>query len=157
MPMPKLIIKKVEQYADAAARTGEFASANQKGVLFEWNDVVDENEEHIIKNGSDPYPALVSESPGISLQRDHTRIKAIEEEEDVPQGTAEKAAMNNADIEPTVIVGVARPQEAMVKADNVHEDNNEEDDDGSIMEIDLPPKPKIEPIDVDEYTRQERR
>jgi hypothetical protein len=60
--------------------------------------------------------------------------------------------MNNVDIEPTFVVGVARPREATVKADNANEDNNVEDDNGSIMEIDLPPKPKIEPIDVDEYT-----
>jgi hypothetical protein len=59
--------------------------------------------------------------------------------------------MNNADIEPAVIVGVVRPREASVKDDNVNENENEEDDDDSIEEIELPPKPKIEPIDVDEY------
>ena len=152
MPMPASVIKKVERYADAAVRAGKFAFANRKGLLFKWNDVVDENAEHIIEDGSDPYPALVLELPGISLQRDHTQIKAIEEEDDVPQGTAEEAAMNNADIEPTVIVGVARPREATIKADNVNEDNNKDNDDSSIMEINLPPKPKREPIDVDEHT-----
>ena len=109
MPMPASVIKKVERYADAAVREGKFDFANQKGLLFKWNNVVNENAEHIIKDGSDLYPALVLEFPGIILQRDHTRIKAIKEEDDVPQGTAEEAAMNNADIEPTVTVGVARP------------------------------------------------
>ena len=113
--------------------------------------MVDENAEHIVKDGSDPYPALISELPGISLQRDHTIIEAIEDEDDVPQGTAEEAAMNNADIEPAVIVGVVRPREASVKADNANENDDEEDDDDSIREIELPPKPKIEHIDLDEY------
>ena len=35
MPMPDLVIKKVEQYADNAAMAGEFAFADQNGVLFE--------------------------------------------------------------------------------------------------------------------------
>jgi hypothetical protein len=109
IPMPDSVIKKVEWYADAAVKAGEFAFADRKGVLFEWNDIVDENAEHIVEYKSDPYPALISELPGIDLQKDHAIIEAIEDEDDVPQGTAEEAAMNNADIEPAVIVGVVRP------------------------------------------------
>jgi hypothetical protein len=75
----------------------------------------------------------------------------IEEEDEVPQGIAEEAAINNADIEPAAIVGVAGPRETSIKADNVGENDNEEDDDDSIEEIELPPQPKIEPIDLDEY------
>ena len=72
MPMPDLVIKKVERYADNAAMAGEFASADRNGVLFEWNDVIYENPKHIIEHEVNTYPLLVSELPGIDLQRNHT-------------------------------------------------------------------------------------
>ena len=122
--MPESVIEKVEWYADAAVRAGEFAFVDRKGVLFEWNDEVDKNAEHIIENESDPYPALVSELPGISLQRDRAIFEAIEDKDNVPQGTAEEAAINNADLEPVVIVGVARPWEVSIKANGIDDNNN---------------------------------
>ena len=78
--MPESVIKKVEQYADNAAMAGEFAFRDRNGVLFKWNDVIDENPENIIEHKVDPYPLLVSELPGIDLQRDHTWVPTIEEE-----------------------------------------------------------------------------
>ena len=60
MPMPDLVIKKVERYAGNVAMAGEFAFADRNGVLFEWNNVVDGNPEHIIEHEVKPYPALVS-------------------------------------------------------------------------------------------------
>ena len=59
MPMPDSVIKKVERYADNVAMAGEFAFANRNGVLFEWNNVIDENPEHIIEHEVYPYPALI--------------------------------------------------------------------------------------------------
>ena len=115
MPMTDLVIKKVERYADNAAMAGEFVSADQNGVLFEWNDAVDQNPEHIIEHEVDPYPALVSELPGVSLQRDHTWMQTIEDKEEEPQGRAEEAAMNNSGIEPVNNVGVANLVEQQYK------------------------------------------
>jgi hypothetical protein len=40
--MPDLVIKKVEAYGKLTALPGIFDFANRNGILFEWNEEVDE-------------------------------------------------------------------------------------------------------------------
>jgi hypothetical protein len=47
-PMPDLVIKKVEAYGMSTALPGIFDFADRKGILFEWNEEVDEFPEEIV-------------------------------------------------------------------------------------------------------------
>ena len=80
-------------------------------------------------------------------------MQTIEDKEEEPQGRAKEGAMNNAGIEPVNDVRVAKPRGATVQANNNktdsnnnHKEENEEDDDSSITEVDISPKPKVDPI-----------
>jgi hypothetical protein len=48
-PMPDLVIKKVEQFGKANATPNIFNFSDKNGVLFEWNDKVDEYPEGIVE------------------------------------------------------------------------------------------------------------
>jgi hypothetical protein len=57
-PMPDSVIKKVEAFGKSSL--GVFNFANRNGILFEWNKVVDECQEGIIKEDVVLYPSLVA-------------------------------------------------------------------------------------------------
>jgi hypothetical protein len=153
MPMPDSVIKKIERYANNNTARGNLDFADRNGVLFEWNDDVDENPEHIVEHEQEPYPSIESEFPGIDLQRDD--IQAVEADDEPPQGQLENAALENADIErnnynaddidliePVVDVGVVpvgvvpvvevEAFPAIIKNEN----DEEEDDNDSIADDD---------------------
>jgi hypothetical protein len=58
-PIPDLIVKKVEGMGHLAV-PGALNFANRNGILFKWNDDVDENPEGIVKEDTIPYPSLVA-------------------------------------------------------------------------------------------------
>jgi hypothetical protein len=127
----------------------------------------------------DPYPSIVSEFPGIDLQRDN--IQAVEEDEEPPQGQLENAALSNADIgdgnnntddidliEPVIDVGVLPVVEveafpAIIKNENDEEEDDndsiaDDDDDNSAdtlrpqtqMPLNIPPASEEESEDEDD-------
>ncbi len=64
-PMPDLVIKKVEAFDKSSS--GVFNFADRNGILFEWNEVVDECPEGIIKEDVVLYPSLLTEFLGVTL------------------------------------------------------------------------------------------
>ena len=57
-PMPDSVIRKVERFANARARPGDgdFDFADRSGVLFEWNEVIDEHPEGLVEEDVVLYP-----------------------------------------------------------------------------------------------------
>jgi hypothetical protein len=79
--------------------------ADRNGILFEWNEEVDESPEGIVDlKDITLYPSLAAEHPGVALGQDQP-LPSIKVEL-VPQGRAEDAAAHNANIQPLDIAGV---------------------------------------------------
>jgi hypothetical protein len=69
--MPDSVIKKVEAYGTSTALPGIFDFADRNGILFEWNEVVDESPEGIVDiEDVVLYPSLAAEHPGVVLGQD---------------------------------------------------------------------------------------
>jgi hypothetical protein len=68
-PMPDLVIKQVEAFGKSSS--GAFNFADRNGILFEWNEVVDECPKGIVEEDVVLYPSLIAEFPGVTLGRDH--------------------------------------------------------------------------------------
>ena len=106
-PMPDSVIKKVEAYGKSTTLPGIFDFTDRNGILFEWNEEVDEFPEGIIDiEDVVLYPSLAAEHPGVVLGRDQP-LPSIEEEL-VPQGQAEDAAARNANLQPFDVTGRLR-------------------------------------------------
>jgi hypothetical protein len=70
-PMPDSVIKKVEAYGTSTALPGIFDFADRNGILFKWNEVVDEFPEGIVDiEDVVLYPSLAAEHPGVVLGQD---------------------------------------------------------------------------------------
>ena len=64
-PMPDTVTARVERYGTENALSGIFDFAYRNGVLFEWNDDVDECPEGILEEDNVVlYPSIVAELPG---------------------------------------------------------------------------------------------
>jgi hypothetical protein len=63
-PMPDTVIKKVEAFGKSSS--GAFDFADRNGILFEWNEVVDECPESIVEEDVVLFPSLVAEFPGVT-------------------------------------------------------------------------------------------
>ena len=137
MPMPDSAIARVEALGVRAGR-GTFDFADRNGILFEWNEEVDDRQADLIEEEAVRYPSLVREFPGIALDRD-LPIPSIEDELE-PQGRAEDAAALNTNIAPYVAAGVDGP--VIIDADDdeieIIDDNNS-DHDGIISVADIAP------------------
>jgi hypothetical protein len=104
-PMPDLVIRKVEVYGKSTPLPGSFGFANRNGILFEWNEEVDEFPEGIIEvKDIVLYPSLAAEHPGVALEQDQP-LPPIKEEL-IPQGHAKDAVAHNANLEPLDVAGV---------------------------------------------------
>jgi hypothetical protein len=103
--MPDLVIWKVEVYGKLTTLQGSFDFANRNGILFNWNEEVDEFPEEIIKvKDIVLHPSHAAEHTGVVLGRDQPLL-AIEEEL-VPQGRAEDAMACNAHLKLLDVAGV---------------------------------------------------
>ena len=104
--MLDLVIKKVEAYGKSTALPGIFDSADRNGILFKWDEEVDEFPEGIFDvEDVVLYPFFAAEHPGVVLGRDEP-LSSIEEEL-VPQGQAKDAAACNANLQQFNVAGVA--------------------------------------------------
>jgi hypothetical protein len=131
-PMPDSVIKKVEAFGKSSL--GVFNFANRNGILFEWNEVIDECPEGIVEEDVVLYPSLVAKFPGVTLGRDHP-IPTIEEDI-MLQGRDEAAAAQNTNMEPFAAAGV---DALTIIHANVNEINETDDDnDGIISVADIP-------------------
>ncbi len=134
-PMPDSDKKKVEAMGKQQL-PGMFDFSDRNGVLFEWNEDVDEYNENIVEEDVILYPSLVAEFPGVTLDRD-VAVPSIDEEV-IPHGLAEDAAAQNANTAPFVA------QEWINGLAAIHANNNEigkyNDKDNGIIEVaDIPP------------------
>jgi hypothetical protein len=77
-PMPDSVKKKVEAMGKQQL-PGMFNFSDRNGVLFEWNEDVDEYNENIVKEDVILYPLLAAEFPGVTLDRD-VAVPSIDEE-----------------------------------------------------------------------------
>jgi hypothetical protein len=59
------VIKQVEAFGKSSS--GVFNFSDRNGILFEWNEVVDECPEGIVEEDVVLYPSLVAEFPGVAL------------------------------------------------------------------------------------------
>jgi hypothetical protein len=141
-PMPDLVIKQVEAFGKSSL--GAFDFANRNGILFEWNEVVDECLEGIVEEDVVLYPSLVAKFPGVTLGQDHI-IPTIEEDI-MPQGRDEAAAARNANMEPFVAAGVDAP--TIIHADINEIDKIDDDDNGIISVADIPAQAVHYPLNV---------
>jgi hypothetical protein len=70
-PMPDLAIRKVKVYGKSTPLSGSFDFANRNGILFEWDEEVEEFPEGIVKiEDVVLYPSLAAEHPGVVLGQD---------------------------------------------------------------------------------------
>jgi hypothetical protein len=64
-PMPDLVIKMVEAFRKFNALPGSFDFADRNGILFKWNEEVDEYSEGIVElDDVIRYPSHATEQPG---------------------------------------------------------------------------------------------
>ncbi len=66
MPMPDSVIAQVERLGQKNTTPNMFNFLDRNGVLFEWNEDVDERPEGIIEEDVVLYPSLAVETPGVS-------------------------------------------------------------------------------------------
>jgi hypothetical protein len=132
----------VEQFGKANATWNVVNFLDRNGVLFKWNDKVDKYLEGIVEKEVVLYPALTAEIPGMVHDRDQL-IPLIEDKID-PQGRAEDAAAQNANIELFNIPGVDAPRIVCTNNDEI---NKIDDDDDNIMSIaTIPPAKDPNPL-----------
>ncbi len=72
--MPDSAIKKVECLR-RHTQQNTFDFADKNGILFEWNDKVDEQQEGLVEENLVPYPSLAAGFPGVTLDRDTLAIE----------------------------------------------------------------------------------
>jgi hypothetical protein len=103
-PMPDSFIKKVEHFGRSGAPAGIFDFADRSGILFKWNDKVDESPQKLVKNDVIPYPSLAAGIPGVPLTRDQSGPTA---KDNIPvQGHTKNKAAQNAGLGLLNIAGV---------------------------------------------------
>jgi len=134
--MPDSAIARVEALGVRAGR-GTFDFADRNGILFEWNEEVDDRQADLIEEEAVRYPSLVQELPGIALDRD-LPMPSIEDELE-PQGRAEDAAALNANIAPYVAAGVDGPVIIDADDDKIEIIDDNDSDDGIISVADVAP------------------
>ncbi len=147
-PMPDSVIKKVETYA--ARKVGKPKAldfTDRSGILFEWNDEINESPEGLVEDDYVPYPAIPAEFPGVELARDTPIMETIEEEV-IPHGRPEDAAALNAGIIPHALAGVGRAAIIDAHADEIYA-IDEDEDDGIIAVADLPAANRANALVID--------
>jgi hypothetical protein len=140
--MPDLVIKQVEVFGKSSLGVFDFADRN--GILFEWNEVVDECPEGIVKGDVVLYPSLVAKFPGVTLGRDHP-IPTIEKDI-MPQGHDKAAAARNANMEPFAAAGVDAPM--IIHADINEIDKTDDNNNGIISIADIPAQANHYPLNI---------
>ena len=132
----------------STALPGIFDFTDRNGILFEWNEEVDEFPEGIVDiEDVVLYPSLAAEHPGVVLGRDQP-LPLIEEEL-VPQGRAEDATARNANLQPFNVAGVEAVPIVHANADKL-DDYEVDDDDGIIAVGDIPQQPPRAPLAVND-------
>ena len=99
--MPESIIKKVEQFGKSNARLNTLDFADRNGILFEWNDNVNEFPEGLIEDNVVLYPSLAADISRVVLEQDLS-ISMIEDKIE-PQGRAKDSVAHNWNLKPLTL------------------------------------------------------
>ena len=141
--MPDTVIARVERYGKENALPGIFDFADRNGVLFEWNEAVNECPEGILDNEDVIlYPSIAAELPGVDLKHDTPR--PLIEADLIPHCQAEDEATRNANHKPFGVVGVEPA--AVIHAEEGKIDSKEDNDNGIIAINDVPPPMEQDPL-----------
>jgi hypothetical protein len=117
---------------------GVFNFSDRNGVLFEWNDDVNEYNENIVKENIILYPLLAAEFPGVTLDRNFA-VPSIEDDI-FPHGLAKDATAQNANAAPFIAQEWINGLAAIQANDNkIDKGKYEDKDDGIIKVADIPP------------------
>jgi hypothetical protein len=111
--------------------------------LFKWNDTVDEQQEGLVGKDLVPYPLLVAEFLGVTLDHDTPAIK----DKIIPQGRAEDAAEQHVNLALlNIVAGVDGP--AIINTQNDKIGYNGDDDNGiiAVANINQGGAPQLQPI-----------
>ena len=108
--MPDSVIKKVEGFARDGARAGALDFTDRSGILFEWNEAIDEAPEGLVEEDVVPYPSIAAELPGVALEPD-AGVAPVEDKTE-PHGGPEDAAAANAGLDPIDVSGVGGTRRA---------------------------------------------
>jgi hypothetical protein len=150
-PMPDSVIKKVKAYAKSTALQGIFDFADRNGILFNWNEEVDESPKGTVKvKDVILYPSLATEHPGVALGRDQS-LPSIKEEL-VSQGHAKDAAPRNANLQPLDVAGVGAVLSFVDANMDKLKDDKSDDNDSIIAVADIPQQPPRAPLVVNDIT-----
>jgi hypothetical protein len=121
--MPDSVIKKFKFFG-CHAQQSTFDFADRNGILFEWNNEVNEQQEGLVEEDIIPYPLLAAKLPGVTLDPNTLAIK----DKIVPQGCTEDAAAQNANLAPlNVVAGVDGPTIISAQNDKIEYGNNNND------------------------------
>ena len=112
-PMIDSIIKQVEAFGSQDNLPGMFDFADCTGILFEWNEEVDEACEQLLGPTPVDFPYLPAKIPGVALRQDEP-VPAVEAEI-LPNGALKVATADKTNLgpfDPAILAGV------------IHDDNN---------------------------------
>jgi hypothetical protein len=154
-PMPDSVIARVERYGTQNALPGIIDFPDRNGVLFEWNDEVDECPEGILEEDDVIlYPSIAAELPGVELKHDTPRPSI--EADLIPHGQAEDKAARNANHEPFGIVGVEPAVVIHAEEGEIDNDSDEDDDEGIIAINDAPMPMAQDPLVLSDSSDDEQ-
>ena len=154
-PMPDTVIARVEQYGTENALPGIFDFADRNGVLFEWNDDVNECPEGILEEDNVIlYPSIVAELPGIDLE--HNTPRPSIEADLIPHGQAEDEAARNANHESFGVVGVEPVAVSHTEDGEIDSDSDEDDNNGIIAINDAPLPEAQDPLVLSDSSDDEQ-
>jgi hypothetical protein len=139
--MPDSVIKKVK-FPGRRAQQNTFDFANRNGVLFEWNDTVDEQQEGLVEEDLVPYPLLAKEFLVFTQDRDTPDIK----DKIAPQGRTEDAAAHNANLAPLDVVARVDGPTIISTHNDKFEYNNADYDIIAVANINQGGAPQLQPI-----------
>jgi hypothetical protein len=130
IPHARIHHQEIEQFGKSNARPNTLNFADRNGILFEWNNEVDEYPEGLVKEDVVLYPSLAAEIPGVVLERD-LPIPTIKDEIK-PQGCTKDATAGNANLESFYIAGV---DALIIICANNNKINKINDDNDGILSI----------------------
>jgi hypothetical protein len=159
LPMPKLVIDRVNKHAKRDKATAKLTFADRNNKIFEFS-----NEEYdkppLVEPEPSPYPDMIpSEFPGVPLESHYAEAtEAIETPPEPPIGQLMQEAAANAGMNPGMDPEGDDEGAQLVEADDGEIEELLEDDDEGIIEIQdgLPHAPEpAQIVEVEDVTEEE--
>jgi hypothetical protein len=113
LPMPKWIIKHVNQIGLCKKQVREFWFVNRLKEQYEWTDTVPEDDPEFqgLLEEEAPFPDVGAEMPGVVLEEEEGDKQVVMDEPEVIFEALAAAALENADIDTADCIRAARAAE----------------------------------------------